>query len=54
MGHIFRAIEAYLTILEFLADLRQHDNHQNLKKSQIFTDYSKNVSYYAFFDAEQH
>ena len=28
---IFRAIEVYLRILEYLTDLRQHDNHQNLK-----------------------
>ena len=54
IGHTFRAIQAHLKFLKFLADLRQHDNHQNLKKSQIFTDYSKNVSYYVFFDAEQH
>ena len=32
IGHIFRAIEVYLRILEYLTDLRQHDNHQNLKK----------------------
>ena len=29
IGHIFRAIEVYLRILEYLTDLRQHDNHQN-------------------------
>ena len=49
--HVFRAIEAYLRIVEFLADLRQHDNHP---KSEIFTKYSKNVSYNVFFDAQQH
>ena len=31
IGHIFRAIEVYLRILEYLTDLRQHDNHQNSK-----------------------
>ena len=53
IGHIFRAIEVYLRILEYLTDLRQHDNHQNSKKSQILTNYYKNVSYHVFFDAEQ-
>ena len=51
--HIFRAINDYLRILKILVDLRQDDYHPNLKKSQIFTDCSKNVSEYVILDAEQ-
>ena len=53
IGHIFRAIEVYLRILEYLTDLRQYKNHQNSKKSQILTNHYKNVSYHVFFDAQQ-
>ena len=32
IGHIFKAIEAYLRVVEFLADLRQHGDHPKFKK----------------------
>ena len=51
--HIIRAIEAYYRILKFLADLRLPDNLPNFKRSQMCTDYSENVFYYAVLEAEQ-